>query len=187
MLAQVTKINKFTQSQVSALKKRLKALREQVRDAKDTKNNPQLTQARAESSSFACLATRHGDLAPAGHSGCIDSGKWHPHSAASVEDKMGACNLSCCASQEAKEIGDEFLALEKYVNLNYLVCLRLLFNPLFQSPPLPCRPHLGADAPLLPSLGPEPYLCEPCRRAVLGDRVLGTLSVVCARRGSTRS
>lgn len=23
--------------------------------------------------------------------------------------------------QEAKEIGDEFLALEKYVNLNYLV------------------------------------------------------------------
>ena len=25
------------------------------------------------------------------------------------------------AMQEAKEIGDEFLALEKYVNLNYLV------------------------------------------------------------------
>ena len=44
MLAQVTKINKFTQSQVSALKKRLKALREQVRDAKDSKNNTELTQ-----------------------------------------------------------------------------------------------------------------------------------------------
>ena len=25
--------------------------------------------------------------------------------------------------QEAKLIGDEFLALEKFVNLNYLVCL----------------------------------------------------------------
>ena len=30
------------------------------------------------------------------------------------------------AMQEAKKIGDEFLALEKYVNLNYLVsCWRL--------------------------------------------------------------
>lgn len=25
--------------------------------------------------------------------------------------------------QEARKVGDEFLALEKYVNLNYLVCI----------------------------------------------------------------
>ncbi len=38
-VSQVTKINKFTQAQVSSLKKRLKALRDQVRDAKDSQNS----------------------------------------------------------------------------------------------------------------------------------------------------
>ena len=41
---QVSKINKFTQSQVSALKKRLKGLRDQVRDSKDASKSEQLTQ-----------------------------------------------------------------------------------------------------------------------------------------------
>lgn len=36
---QVSKINKFTQNQVSSLKKRLKSLRDQVRDAKDSQNS----------------------------------------------------------------------------------------------------------------------------------------------------
>ena len=44
--AQVSKINKFTQSQVSALKKRLKGLRDQVRDSKDASKSEQLTQVR---------------------------------------------------------------------------------------------------------------------------------------------
>lgn len=40
---QVAKINKFTQGQVGGLKKRLKALRDQVREGKDSKTD-QLTQ-----------------------------------------------------------------------------------------------------------------------------------------------
>lgn len=36
--------------------------------------------------------------------------------------------------QEAKEIGDDFLALEKYVNLNYLVSL----TPVLHAP-FTCR------------------------------------------------
>ena len=31
--------------------------------------------------------------------------------------------LTCNAVQEAKKIGDEYLSLEKYVNLNYLVSM----------------------------------------------------------------
>ncbi|EIE21857.1 hypothetical protein COCSUDRAFT_47964 [Coccomyxa subellipsoidea C-169] len=65
----VTKINKFTQAQVSSLKKRLKALRD----------------------------------------------------------------------QEAKEIGDEFLALEKYVNLNYLGFHKILKKHDKVLPHAPCQ------------------------------------------------
>lgn len=48
---QVSKINKFTQSQVLALKKRLKGLRDQVRDSKDASKSEQLTQVRNSSCS----------------------------------------------------------------------------------------------------------------------------------------
>ncbi|KAK9918747.1 hypothetical protein WJX75_006519 [Coccomyxa subellipsoidea] len=80
---EVTKINKFTQNQVSSLKKRLKALRDQVRDAKDFKNSS--------------------------------------------------------LTQEAKEIGDEFLALEKYVNLNYLGFHKILKKHDKVLPHAPCQ------------------------------------------------
>ncbi|CAL8471696.1 g11238 [Coccomyxa elongata] len=80
---EVTKINKFTQNQVSSLKKRLKALRDQVRDAKDSKNST--------------------------------------------------------LTQEAKEIGDEFLALEKYVNLNYLGFHKILKKHDKVLPHAPCQ------------------------------------------------
>jgi hypothetical protein len=33
---------------------------------------------------------------------------------------LTACRVFVCGAQEAKSIGDEFLALEKYVNLNYM-------------------------------------------------------------------
>lgn len=68
---QVTKINKFTQNQVSSLKKRLKALRDQVRDAKDSKNSS-LTQVWHDYLSCAVFTTSYPQL-PLGlhHTTCI--------------------------------------------------------------------------------------------------------------------
>ena len=45
--AQMAKIDKFTKAQLSTLKKRVKSLREQVKDVKEGEGNSQLTQVRA--------------------------------------------------------------------------------------------------------------------------------------------
>ena len=57
---------------------------------------------------------------------------------------------SCCVLQEAKEIGDEFLALEKYVNLNYLVRWEQ-FTCHCQI--LPCHPNRGQMSYFSPLTG----------------------------------
>ena len=44
---QMAKIDKFTKAQLSTLKKRVKSLREQVKDVKEGEGNSQLTQVRA--------------------------------------------------------------------------------------------------------------------------------------------
>lgn len=41
----------------------------------------------------------------------------------SLKTTAGTVDVAWVCMQEAKEIGDEFLALEKYVNLNYLVSI----------------------------------------------------------------
>ena len=43
----MAKIDKFTKAQLSTLKKRVKSLREQVKDVKEGEGNSQLTQVRA--------------------------------------------------------------------------------------------------------------------------------------------
>ena len=59
-----------------------------------------------------------------------------PHELIEVQARQdGACSVCCLnhevalgslyAPQEAKHVGDKFLTLEKYVNLNYLVRLKL--------------------------------------------------------------
>lgn len=99
-------MNRFTNNEVGTLKKRLKALRDNVRADKDKSNNAALLE--------------------------VSTSIPHLHFTACLVDPLRLQNAwpadispnpECCLMQEARKVGDEFLALEKYVNLNYLVCI----------------------------------------------------------------
>ena len=119
--AEVAKVNKFTVGQVSGLKKRLKALILRANAA--AAGRPPPAGGSLPSSSPATADLEAGGVSPptAGGGG-----------ASAPEPLEGLL-------AEAKAVGDEFLALEKYVNLNYLGFHKILKKHDKNLPHAPCQ------------------------------------------------
>ena len=97
-------MDEFTKQKVADLKKAVKSLQDQARNIKKNDNTHGLIEVRmhcCSSCSFCdpCASDQSCDMAITG-----------------APSPLLQSHL-----QEAKQIGDSFLALEKYVNLNYLV------------------------------------------------------------------
>lgn len=108
-MSQVNKVNAFTVSGVERAKKRLKGLQERVRSNKDGRDTEALLE-------VCCISVQFFACAPEP----VPAQSLCRCSSAAPADWTSSCG---CLLQDAKAIGDDFLALEKYVNLNYLVRL----------------------------------------------------------------
>ena len=125
--AEVSKVNKFTVGQVSGLKKRLKALMLRANAAAAGRPPPP---ALAGSLPTSSPAAGGGDLEAGGGAGSL--GVASSPSSSAPEPLAGLL-------AEAKAVGDEFLALEKYVNLNYLGFHKILKKHDKNLPHAPCQ------------------------------------------------
>jgi SPX domain protein involved in polyphosphate accumulation/uncharacterized membrane protein YidH (DUF202 family) len=132
---EVAKVNKFTVGQVSALKKRLKALVVRANAAAAGRPPP--------------VGSGRPPLPPSGGGGDVEAGggagsaglstSAPPLSFSAGTSPAGAPEPVGPLLEEAKAVGDEFLALEKYVNLNYLGFHKILKKHDKNLPHAPCQ------------------------------------------------
>ena len=123
--AEVAKVNKFTVGQVSGLKKRLKALILRANAAAAGRPPPAIVGSLPSSSPAAAAAD-------------LEAGGLSPSAAAAPSTPAPPEALEGLLA-EAKMVGDEFLALEKYVNLNYLGFHKILKKHDKNLPHAPCQ------------------------------------------------
>ena len=125
-------MDEFTKSKVTELKKGVKSLQDQARNFKKNDNTQDLIEVilpndRSQctspltSSHFLPILTSIGSALHAVTQGCSMPTVTWPACCVQIVQQLNSVHNPGPLLQEAKKIGDSFLALEKYVNLNYLV------------------------------------------------------------------